>query len=473
MNNISDSLLEKLQYDFDQREEVLRQIVEERLAENPPPLIDDQLVASYFFSLRTSRLAEAMVSIAYHATSGTKDPPPGSLLDQCTAKPVGIEPFDPGGRLGLIHVAFPLKMMQQPEGHITSVDIMHTVANAVIFDMYENIDCRLVSLGIPDHIIRSFPGPAYGPGGIRERTGFPAGQPAFGTILKPTAGITPDVVEKLVQEAAECPLFLFVKEDENLYPNLDYSPVAERTRRAAEAIRHAKEHSDSADLLFAPHITGTPHELILTVEAVIEAGATAVMLSETFAGGSYRLVREATKHLDVPPALYGHNAGIGAKTRCIWREVIDLLARLDGIDFRQTAPLTFGEPYIKPYRDEWIASEKILSKEIPGINTTTIVRAGGLDQGNIALNLEDADQRGLTTEVLFLAGSAINSIKNDKGEGDPKIGATAMMQALDIHKSGELRDKPKQEHLPLLRSVSVEKGFKELMRALNQRYPNS
>jgi hypothetical protein len=25
---------------------------------------------------------------------------------------------------------------------------------------------------------------------------------------------------------------MFVKEDENLYPNLDYSPVAERTRRA-------------------------------------------------------------------------------------------------------------------------------------------------------------------------------------------------------------------------------------------------
>ena len=25
---------------------------------------------------------------------------------------------------------------------------------------------------------------------------------------------------------------MFIKEDEDLYPNLDYSPVAERTRRA-------------------------------------------------------------------------------------------------------------------------------------------------------------------------------------------------------------------------------------------------
>ena len=52
-----------------------------------------------------------------------------------------------------------------------------------------------------------------------------------------------------------------------------------------------------------------------------------------------------------------------------------------------------------------------------------IVRAGALDQGNIGLNLEDAEKRGLTAQVLFLAGSAINSIKNKKGQTDPKLGA--------------------------------------------------
>ena len=64
------------------------------------------------------------------------------------------------------------------------------------------------------------------------RTGFAADQPAFGTILKPTAGITPDDVGRIVDEVAGCPLLMFIKEDEDLYPNLDYSPVAERTRRA-------------------------------------------------------------------------------------------------------------------------------------------------------------------------------------------------------------------------------------------------
>src|SRR5262249_4038141 len=141
------------------------------------------------------------------------------------------------------------------------------------------------------------------------------------------------------------------------------------------------------------------------------AGATGVMFSETFAGGLVRMVREATRKLPSPPAIYGHNAGIGVKTRAIYREVIDLLARLDGIDFRQTAPVRAGTPFLKPYGAEWAASEEALARTIPGILPTTIVRAGALDQGNIGLNLADAARRGLTGKVMFLSGSAINSIK--------------------------------------------------------------
>src|SRR5205823_1439915 len=139
-------------------------------------------------------------------------------------------------------------------------------------------------------------------------------QPVFGTILKPTAGITPQEVGSLVEEAAGCPLFMFVKEDENLYPRLDYSPVQERTRQAVAAIARSRDRRGDRGLIFAPHISGSPHEMIDTVFAVLEAGATGVMFSETFAGGTVRMVREATRHLASPPAIYGHNAGIGTRT---------------------------------------------------------------------------------------------------------------------------------------------------------------
>jgi ribulose-bisphosphate carboxylase large chain len=368
-------------------------------------------------------------------------------------------------------MAFPLKMMLHPDGHLTSTDILHSVASPIIFDVYEPQDARLVGLQIPEKVMRTFPGPAYGPAGLRRLTGFALDQPAFGTILKPTAGITPNDVGRLVDEAAKCPLFLFVKEDENLFPHLDYSPVAERTRKAVEAIERAADRRGGLGLIFAPHITGAPQEIVETLHAVLEAGATGVMFSETWSNGTVRMIREATQDHETPPAIYGHNAGIGVKTRTIWREIIDLLARLDGIDFRQTAPVKPGAPFLLPYGAEWTASEEVLSRPLPGINPTMIVRAGGLDQGNIGLNLAEVENRGATEGVLYLAGSAINSIKNGQGKPDPEYGATAMMQALEVHRSGELRNVPMDDHSRALMALAGRKRLRPLQDALAQRYP--
>ena len=465
-------LAKLLWHDAAQREEALREAITERLAAKPPPRFDDCVVATYFFAFRTQKLHEAVEEISYHATVGVKHPPAGSLLAACAARPAGVEAFDRTNRLGLLHVAFPLKMMLQPDGHLTSCDLLHTVAAAIIFDVYENQDARLIAVQIPEQVIRTFPGPAHGPLGVREMTGFGNDEPAFGTILKPTAGITAQEVGALVDEIAGCPLFLFVKEDEDLYPHLDYCPVAERTRLAVAAIQKARDKRGGRGLIYAPHISAAPHEIRGIAEAALEAGATGLMFSETFAGGAVRLIREATKKMSRPPAIYGPNAGIGVKTRGIWREVIDLLARLDGIDFRQTAPVRPGQPFLLPYGAEWLASEEILSASLPGIKPTMIVRAGALDQGNIGLNLADAERRGLTANILFLAGSAINSIKDKQGRACPQLGAEAMLQALEVHRSGALKDVPLNKHLSTLQALAKRKRLGALSEALRQRYPN-
>jgi ribulose-bisphosphate carboxylase large chain len=459
-----------LWHDFDAREERLRTIVTERLTQAPAPVIEDQIVATYFMALRSWSLEHAAKEISYHATSGTKDIPPGSLLEQCTGRLVGVDAWDATGRLGLLHVAYPLKMLLNAEGGLTSTDLLHTAAGAILFDVYENQDARLVSLRIPEAVLRQFPGPAHGPQGVRAVTGF-ADRPMFGTILKPTAGIVPEEVGELVREAASCPLFCFIKEDENLYPRLPYSPAAERTRRAVDAIRRVQGRRGGLGLIFAPHITGGAHEILGTLDAVLEAGASGVMFSESFAGGTVRMVREHTRNRARPPAIYGHNAGIGVKTRAIFREVIDLLARLDGIDFRQTAPVRPGAPFLKPYGQEWVASEAVLAMPLPGIKPTTVVRAGALDQGNIGLNLADAEARGLSEGVMFLSGSAINSIKNASGKPDPKVGAEAMMQAIEVHRDGALREVPAADHTRALMALAERRGLNALREALRQRYP--
>ncbi|GIW88641.1 MAG: hypothetical protein KatS3mg108_2965 [Isosphaeraceae bacterium] len=463
--------LESLWFDFDAREDLLRAVVEERLDATPPPQMDDHLVATYFFAFRTQSLEHAVQEISYHATSGVKNPPPGSLLAACSARPAGVDRFDATGRIGLLHIAFPLKMMLHPDGHLTSTDILHTTSAAIIFDVFENQDARLLRLTLPPKVMATFPGPAYGPFALRERCGYSVDEPVFGTILKPTAGITAADVERLVGQMADHPLLMFIKEDEDLYPDLDYSPVAERTRRAVEAIARVREARGGKGLIFAPHLTAAPHELLDHVHAVLDAGATGVMLSETFAGGAVRMVREATRSLATPPVIYGHNAGIGTRTRAIWREVIDELARLDGIDFRQTAPVKAGAPFLRPYGAEWRASERVLSQPRDGIRPTMIARAGGLDQGNILLNIQDARRRGLTPNILFLAGSAINAVKGPDGQADPRLGLQSLVELLELGQSGALDGVSVEEHLSALRELARRQGCSALLETLRQRYP--
>jgi len=83
----------------------------------------------------------------------------------------------------------------------------------------------------------------------------------------------------------------------------------------------------------------------------------------------------------------------------------------------------------------------------------------------------DVERRGLTPNVLFLAGSAINSIKNSRGEADPNLGAEAMEQALEVHRSGRLRDASIGEHLEALADLARTDGLKALLESLRQRYP--
>ncbi len=258
MSALTSTTLERLWDDFDAREVLLRQMVTDRMAESPPPSVPEHVVATYYFAFRTQTLAKAVGEISYHATSGIKNPPKGSLLEQCSARQAGVDPFDSSGRIGLLHVAFPLKMLRHPDGHVTSCDLLHTLAGAVVFDMYEMQDARLIAIQIPDDVLASFPGPAYGPIGIRQKTGFALDQPAFGTILKPTAGITPVDVERLVEEVAGSPLLMFIKEDEDLYPDLDYSPVAERTRRAVAAIERVRGARGAGTGLFAARHRSSP-----------------------------------------------------------------------------------------------------------------------------------------------------------------------------------------------------------------------
>ena len=239
-----------------------------------------------------------------------------------------------------------------------------------------------------------------------------------------------------------------------------------------EMIRRLADSRSGRGLIFAPHITAPPHLLRDLVEQVLETGVNGLMFSEQYTGGMVRAVREWTRKRLTPPVIYGHNGGITCRTMSIWSEVLDLFARLDGIDFRQTAPVSADKPLLRPQGLEWRKCEEILSKPLGPIKPVMITRAGGLDQGNIILNLADAARTLPPGQVLYLAGSAINSVRGTDGKADSQLGARAMKEAVllwQMEKAPDETLKP-ESYFKELHQIAQMEGMGALKRVLEQRY---
>ena len=278
---------ENVLIDVDQREAAIRRRVYDEadfwsdVAPDP-----DAIVATYFLRPRTVSLIQAGKLISYHMTTGTKHAAPGSLLDVCTGRVEGVLPWDGSEKIGLVRVAFPNKLFEHADGKYYSTDMLHLMAGEGVCGLWEFAEAKLLDIKIPPQVLATFPGPAYGCAGVRQLTHWPEGAPAFGTILKPTAGITDDEVSVLVEGVAGETLFLFAKEDENLLPNLSYCPVVSRARKSAEVIRRAMPARGGLGLIFAPHISSPPNMLLDIVKCVMETGVNGLMFSEQFTGGA-------------------------------------------------------------------------------------------------------------------------------------------------------------------------------------------
>ena len=469
MKYLNDATLDVMRHDLDHREDIIRRSVYDEMEHLSPPDLSEHIVATYFVAARSMGPAQVGREICYHMTSGVRAAPAGSLLAECTGRLVDAVTFDPADRIGMVRVAFPLRMLLDERGNLYSTDILHIAAGAGVFALTEHADIKLVHLAMSDQTLQLFPGPAYGATGVRKLTSFSDDEIAFGTILKPCTGMTPQQEADIIAETAANPMFLFIKEDENFLPAVQFAPLAERLKYMLDAVRQAADLRAGKGLIFAPHVTSPPHLLAGHVRRAVDAGVNGIMLSEYYTGGSIRLARELTKNLSNPPAIYGHNGGITCRTRYIYREVFDMLARLDGIDFRQTAPLSDGPSLLRPCGLEWRRCEEVLSRPLASHPPVMMARAGGLDQGNIIPNLLDVTAGAGVTNYLFLAGSAINGINNNQGEPDPSIGAEAMRQALQVFQENVFAE-PGGTHASELKSYADAHGLTALSAALAQRY---
>ena len=469
MTKITDVL-----FNLDKREEIIRKEVEEHLSDFGVADTKEHIVATYFIhTIESTGIEKSAQEIARLQTSGEKFRGNGTRLQKSTGYLLDFISFNNKKTVGLVRIAFPMvNIWDTRHDTIYSSEILHIVAGAVQFDFPKNIDIKLVDISMSEKIVSAFPGPAFGPQGLRKMADYGPGI-AFGTIGKPKTGLTAEEYALVIAEAARNPLFLFVKDDENYGVWYKDCPLNERVKKAIEAIKKANETRRKGEIIYAPHIGNCVQNLKENMDVALDNGATAIMFSEIHGRGGVRLARDYMIKTKREVPIYGHNGGITPLTRVIYREILDMFARLDGIDIRQTGPIgTDKLPLLRPYGKEWEASEKVLTKPLGKHKPVMVARAGGLDQGNIVLNLHDIKKRNYNeSNFLMLAGSAINEWKDETGKYNPKGGAVAMEQAIKIYENDSFEPDPHSTHVEHLYSRAKELGYKELVSALKQRYP--
>jgi ribulose-bisphosphate carboxylase large chain len=461
-------------FNLDKREEIIRKEVEEHLSDFGVADTKEHIVATYFIhTIEGANIEKSAQEIARLQTSGEKFTGNGTRLQRSTGYFLDSIPFNSEKSVGLVRIAFPVvNIWDIKHNTIYSSEILHILAGAVQFDFPKNVDIKLVDISMSEEIISAFPGPAFGPKGLRGIAQYGSGI-SFGTIGKPKTGLTADEYSLVIAEAARNPLFLFVKDDENYGVWYEGCPLSERVKRVNEAIKKANEVREKGEIIYAPHIGNSVQNLKENIDIALDNGATAIMFSEIHGRGGVRLARDYMIKAGRQVPIYGHNGGITPLTRVIYREILDMFARLDGIDIRQTGPIgTHKLPLLRPYGREWEASERLLTKSLGKHKPVMVARAGGLDQGNIILNFHDIKKRGYDeNNFLMLAGSAINEWKDEEGKYNPKGGAIAMEEAIEIYENYSFDSEPRSTHVERLYNRAKELGYKELVSALKQRYP--
>ncbi len=330
---------------------------------------------------------------------------------------------------GLITISYPLHFFDKTtDGKIPFAQLMMAIASEPFsaFSFYQG--AKVADIRFPQSLLNRFPGQHWSHKRVREYLLVGADEPIIGTIVKPKAGLTPEIFSASVVEAAKAGA-RFTKADENMHLRLNevapyVSRVVEDLTNAGFDLSRGEPKAGKKRFLFAPHITAAAEDMWDYAKAAVNAGANALMFSPYY-GGGFSLMGEISRELDVP--VYAHTAGMNAKTGSLtWgfdSSIMYRLAALYGAAFMQ---LTAVRGYLKPDDTEKSFILKRLSEDgLIGDDGMTLVIAGGIGAGNIGTNMKELGVSGR----MFLAGSSVYSHPDG-----PSDGVKAILSAYEAYR---------------------------------------
>lgn len=354
----------------------------------------DVLRAKYYIETNKN-LGEVAETLVELETTGkwSGEGRPTVLFESCRGWVEAVDETGPGK--GYVTLSYPMINFNMEDSAFSSLWLyMIGGATHALIDYQKS---RLVDFTFPSEYYKYFIGPLWGIRGTKKYLDVSAEEPVIGTIVKPTAGLNADEVAGMCSKFASGGL-QFIKDDEKMM-NTAYCPLKERVEKVMAAIERA-EQKIGKRVLYTPHITTGPENILKNAEIALRAGARGLMVN-IFASGfsSLTILRQ---HFDVP--IYAHCGGKEALGRSegqgVSPEVIAKFTRLMGGEFFRSNIL--GGYLVGGSTEEIHSLNAVMRAEMEGIKDMVPALSGGLNPENLPANLS-----AFGSDVMVLAGTGI------------------------------------------------------------------
>jgi ribulose-bisphosphate carboxylase large chain len=289
-----------------------------------------------------------------------------------------------------------------------------------LYELSQFSGLRLLDFDLPGEVADHFRGPAFGAAGTRSLLGI-ADRPIFGTIVKPSVGLSPEQTAALATQLAEAGLD-FIKDDE-LMANPPHSPFQQRFDAVNDALRRYTDRTGRR-VMYAVNITDELDAMQRNCDRIVAAGGCCAMISINPAGLS------AVKKIADAGALaiHGHRNGFGMLNRhpLLGMEftAYQKLWRLAGVDQLHVNGIAnkFWEPDDSVVR----SIQACLAPFGRGQPVLPVVSSG-----QTGLQAPETWRRTRTMDLLYLAGGGI--MAHPLG---PAAGVAAIRQAWEAAVQG-------------------------------------
>ncbi len=199
---------------------------------------------------------------------------------------------------------------------------------------------RILDVAIPDEFTKNFPGPKFGPDGIRDLLGIKERRPLSLHIIKPKMGMTAKVTADQCYETAMGGVDM-IKDDEMTSDTYNCT-FEDRLKYIMEALHRAKEKTGKMPIYLCS-ITDECNKVHDRARKLIELGGNGILI--TYSQG-LSTFRELTADPDLNVPIMMHGSHMIAMMKSIAWPVLAKLSRMCGADLMLTPYIYSSIPMV-------------------------------------------------------------------------------------------------------------------------------